>query len=125
MNRSIFFVAIGGLIGSVARYLIAITVSRQFSSVFPYGTMGINILGCFLIGIFYALAEKGNLLTPEWRLFLTTGFCGGFTTFSTFSYETMNLFQDGEWIYLSIYVFGSNLIGFAGTFLGTSLIKSL
>jgi fluoride exporter len=123
MNRGIFFVAIGGLLGSVARYLVAITVSRQFASTFPYGTMGINITGCFLIGVFYALGEKGNILTPEWRLFLTTGICGGFTTFSTFSYESMNLLREGEWMYLSLYVLGSNIIGLGGTFLGTAIIK--
>jgi len=125
MNRGILFVAVGGLIGCVARYLIAIAVSRQVSSTFPFGTMGINIAGCFLIGIFYALAEKGNILTPEWRLFLTTGFCGGFTTFSTYSYESMNLMRDGQWLYLCIYVFGSNIIGLGGTFLGMTIIKSL
>lgn len=125
LNRSIFFVALGGMFGCVARYLIGVAVARQFPSPFPLGTLIINVVGCFLIGLFFALSEKGNVLTPEWRLFLTTGFCGGFTTFSTFSYESMGLIRDGEYIYLSLYVSASILIGFAGTFLGATVTKYL
>jgi CrcB protein len=104
MDRNIILIGVGGFLGSVFRYLVTVFLARQFTSSFPLGTLTVNIVGCFLIGILFALSEKGNLLTPEWRIFLTTGFCGGFTTFSTFSYESIKLLQDGEILYLSLNV---------------------
>jgi CrcB protein len=71
------------------------------------------------------LSERWNILTPEWRLFLTTGICGGFTTFSTFSYETYNLIREEEYVYVSLYIGVSVLVGLALTFLGILLIRSL
>ncbi|HTK38523.1 MAG TPA: fluoride efflux transporter CrcB [Pyrinomonadaceae bacterium] len=125
MDRNIFLVGVGGFLGSVFRYLVTIILARQFTSSFPLGTLTVNIVGCFLIGILFALSEKGNLLTPEWRIFLTTGFCGGFTTFSTFSYESMKLMQDGEILYLSLNVALSVIVGFAATYLGIFFIKAV
>ena len=125
MDRSILLVGIGGFVGSIARYLVAILFSSQISSVFPFATLTVNVLGCFLIGILFAMSDRGNLLSPEWRILLTTGFCGGFTTFSTFSYESLRLMQDGEYLYLAAYVFISVFVGLTATYLGIALVRSI
>lgn len=125
MDRSILLVGIGGFVGSITRYLVAILFSSQISSVFPFATLTVNVLGCFLIGILFALSDRGNLLSPEWRILLTTGFCGGFTTFSTFSYESLRLMQDGEYLYLAAYVFISVFVGLTATYLGIALVRSI
>ena len=125
MARNLILVGVGGFLGSVSRYLVTVLLARQFTSSFPLGTLTVNVVGCFPIGILFALSEKGNLLTPEWRIFLTTGFCGGFTTFSTFSYESIRLLQDGEILYLSLNVALSVIVGFAATYLGMFFIKSV
>jgi CrcB protein len=125
MDRSILLVGVGGFVGSVARYLVAILFSSQVSSVFPFATLTVNIVGCFLIGILFALSDRGNVLSPEWRILLTTGFCGGFTTFSTFSYESLRLMQDGEYLYLAAYVFVSVFVGLAATYVAITLVRSI
>lgn len=125
MDRSILLVGIGGFLGSVARYLAAVLFAGQISSSFPFATLAVNITGCFLIGVLFALSDRGNILTPEWRVFLTTGFCGGFTTFSTFSYESIRLMQDGEFLYLALSVLLSVIVGFTATYLGILLIRSI
>jgi fluoride exporter len=125
MDRSIFLVGIGGLLGSVARYAVALLFAGQSSSTFPFATLVVNIAGCFLIGIVFALSERGNIVSPEWRIFLTTGFCGGFTTFSTFSYESLRLLEDGEIIYLSANILISVVAGLAATYLGILLVRSI
>ena len=125
MDRTLILVGIGGLAGSILRYLVAIFFARQASSGFPYGTLAVNLAGCFLIGILFALSEKGDLLSPEWRILLTTGFCGGFTTFSTFSYESIRLIQDGEILFVSLYAGGSVIAGLILTYLGMLVIRSI
>lgn len=125
MGRILLIIGTGGFIGSAARYLSQQVISKYFPAVFPLGTLTINVTGCFLIGIIYALSDIGNILTPEWRAFLATGFCGGFTTFSTFSYESLNLMKDGEFLYLALYIGLSVILGFAATYFGTCIIKSI
>ena len=125
MGRILLIVGTGGFIGTIARYLSQQVISRYFPTIFPLGTLTINVIGCFLIGIIYAISDRGNMLTPEWRTFLATGFCGGFTTFSAFSYESLNLMKDGEFLYLALYIGLSVMLGFAATFLGMYVIKSL
>jgi CrcB protein len=125
MDRSFILVGIGGFIGSIARYLVAVAMSGVVSSSFPWPTLIVNVAGCFLIGVFFAVSDRGSQLSPEWRIFLTTGFCGGFTTFSTFSYESLRLLQDGEYFYVAIYVLASVVIGLLATLLGIFLIRSL
>ncbi len=125
MLKTLFIIAAGGGIGSTARFLVQKYSYEFYPHPFPFGTLLVNILGCFLIGIFYALAEKGNILSPEWRLLLTTGFCGGFTTFSTFALENVSLMKSGDFLYVGIYIAGSVIVGVLATYLGILLIKLL
>src|SRR6266700_1137421 len=111
MDRSILLVGLGGFLGSISRYLVAVFFAGQFSSSFPFATFAVNAAGCFLIGILFALSDRGNILTPEWRVFLTTGFCGGFTTFSTFSYENVSLLKNSDFLYFGLYILGSVVLG--------------
>jgi CrcB protein len=123
--RILLIIGTGGFLGTIARYLTQQGISKILPILFPYGTLTVNIAGCFLIGIIYALADRGNALSPEWRIFLTTGFCGGYTTFSTFSYESYNLIRDEQYLYLSLYIGLSVILGIMATLLGIILIKSL
>jgi CrcB protein len=123
MDRTLILVGIGGLAGSVLRYIVTLLFARQAGSAFPYGTLVVNLAGCFLIGVIFALSEKGDVLSPEWRLLLTTGFCGGFTTFSAFSYESIRLTQDGELLLLLLYVSISVIAGLLATWFGMLIIR--
>ncbi|TAK39652.1 MAG: fluoride efflux transporter CrcB [Saprospiraceae bacterium] len=125
MFRSLIIIGIGGFTGSIGRYLLSNFVNNFISSAFPYGTFAVNLAGCFFIGVIYALFDRGNILTPEWRLFLATGFCGGFTTFSTFSYESIKLAEGGEFFNLSMNIAASVILGFAATYFGMVIIKSI
>jgi CrcB protein len=123
MIRGIILIGIGSCIGGIGRYLTQLFVQKHFPSSIPFGTLSVNILGCFLIGIIYALSGRGNLLSPEMRLLLVTGFCGGYTTFSSYAYENISLFQDGEFYYAGLYIIMSNLFGFISVYLGILFVK--
>jgi len=114
----------GSFIGGIFRYLLSQFIQAKFLSVFPYGTLSVNIIGCFLIGLVFGLADRGNL-TQEWRLILATGFIGGFTTFSAFSNETVSMLRDGQLGYALVYIIASIVLGLAATFIGISIIKLL
>src|SRR5699024_3930334 len=95
MFKNILLVGIGGFAGSVGRYLLARYIELRVLTSFPFGTFAVNIIGCFIIGLRYGLTLRGTV-SPNIRFLLATGFCGGFTTFSTFSMESMTLLQDGQ-----------------------------
>jgi fluoride exporter len=114
----------GSFIGGIFRYLLSQLIQAKAFTTFPFGTLGVNIIGCFLIGLVFGLSNRGHL-TPEWRLFLATGLLGGFTTFSAFSNDTISLLRDGQFWYASAYTASSVLFGFAATFIGIALIKLL
>jgi CrcB protein len=122
--HNIIIVGIGGFLGSILRYLISGYVQNLSRSVsFPYGTLSVNIIGCFLIGIISQLVDLQIGVTAETRLFLMVGILGGFTTFSAFGNETMNLLQDQRF-FLSLIYIGSHLfIGLSAVFLGRMIIK--
>ena len=86
----------GGIAGTVARYVLAGAVYERTGAAFPYGTLAVNLLGCFIVGFLDAVFEEKFLLGPNYRILLMTGFCGAFTTFSTFMLETSHLLRDGE-----------------------------
>jgi CrcB protein len=103
MNLAYLWIAIGGAIGSVARYGIGGLVSDKYGTTFPWGTLVVNVSGSFVIGILAALTAPEGKMTPQSRVFATqllvTGICGGYTTFSSFSLQTLNLLRDREWLY--------------------------
>lgn len=125
MLKISLLVGLGGFLGSIARFLSQRWVSQWLSVSFPFGTFIVNIVGCFLIGIFFGISEKTNTFSPELRMFLTTGFCGGFTTFSTFSMDGIMLLRNAQYGYLGLYIGGSVILGVAATFLAIALIKML
>jgi len=108
---ALLLVALGGGIGSVARYLVGGWFADRFGPAFPYGTFVINVTGSFIIGFFLAFAQERISLSPYWRLFFAVGFVGGYTTFSTFEYESVRLLQDGEMLLGALYLLGSVLTG--------------
>ncbi len=122
--KAVLVVFAGSGLGGVLRYLLNFAIFKRFPSIFPYGIFSINILGCFLIGVFYSLAEKQNVLSPETRLFLMTGICGGFTTFSTFSLDNFILLKSENYWYFFLYAIGSLVIGLLATYLGIQLFKT-
>jgi fluoride exporter len=107
----VLFVAVGGAIGSVTRYLVGGWIASRLGSAFPYGTLVINITASFIIGFFLAFAQERASLNPNWRLFVAVGFVGGYSTFSTFEYEGIRLLQEREVLLGSIYMIGSVVTG--------------
>lgn len=123
MVKSIMIVGLGGFIGTVARFLISRYFQVNLTSVFPWSTFIVNIVGCLLIGIIYGISEKGDFLSPEIRLFLTVGICGGFTTFSTFSNDSFLLIREQEWVRFALYTSLSLFIGLMAVYVGRFIIK--
>lgn len=123
MDRSFLFVGLGGFLGSISRYWVQQYFLRYVPGGFPLGTFLVNVGGCLLIGLFLGFFERHTAATLAWRLFLTTGFCGGFTTFSTFAYESVVLGRTGELLLLAAYAAGSLLVGMLAAFLGFWLAR--
>jgi CrcB protein len=123
MFRNLLFIGIGSFIGGICRYLIQLFVQNNYPSSIPWGTLIVNITGCFVIGVIYELSGKGNLLSPEMRLFLATGICGGFTTFSSFAFENVSMMLEGQFFYPLLYVLMSIAIGFGAVHAGIVFIK--
>lgn len=122
MARNIIFVALGGALGSILRYLASRWINDLFPSSFPFGTMSVNVLGCLLIGIFYGLSERFGL-GGDIKLLLTVGLCGGFTTFSTFMNENLTLFRSNDFIYTALYAGGSLALGLIAVYIGKAIIN--
>lgn len=120
--KIIFVIGAGSFIGGVFRYLLSQFIHTKYIHAIPFGTLSVNIIGSFLIGIVFGLAERGNF-SNEWRLFLATGVIGGFTTFSSFSHETVTLMRDGNFGYSFIYMSASILLSLLATFIGIMLTK--
>lgn len=120
--KQLFLIFIGGGTGSVARYLIGKYLNNSSSGI-PYGTFTANVLGSLLIGIILGLALKNNTISQNTVALLATGFCGGFTTFSTFAYENHILLKSGDFTHFMIYALGSLILGFLFVFIGIEITK--
>ncbi|MBP0905533.1 fluoride efflux transporter CrcB [Mariniflexile gromovii] len=120
--KSILLVFFGGGFGSVLRYLIGKYLNNPENGI-PYGTFLANILGSLLIGLILGFAAKNDSLTQNQTLLLATGFCGGFTTFSTFAYENHVFLKSGDFLSFAIYTIASFTVGFLAVFLGMFLVK--
>lgn len=122
---NLLIIGIGGFIGAVTRYEVAIWIGQRWGRSFPLGTFVINVTGSFLIGLLMTLMTERFTENPQWRLLLVVGFLGAYTTFSTFEYETGALLTDGEWLYAAVNVIGSVFVGFTALKLGEIIAKSI
>lgn len=122
MIKSIFFVGIGGAVGSVMRYLLGVLGAHYLKGTFPIATFITNFLGCLIIGLLIGYFGKSNEINPQLKLLLITGFCGGFTTFSTFAAENVQLLENGNYWLLLGNVVGSVILGIGGVILGMKMI---
>jgi len=118
-------IGIGGFVGAVSRYGIAVWIGQRWGRSFPLGTFVINVSGSFLIGLLMTLMADRFTENPQWRLLLVVGFLGAYTTFSTFEYETGALLKDGEWLFAGLNVVLSVIVGFVALKLGEVLAKAI
>jgi len=123
MVRTLLIVGFGGFIGTVARFMISRYFQMNLNTVFPWSTFIVNIVGCLLIGIIYGISEKGDFMSPDVRLFLTVGICGGFTTFSTFSNDAFILIRQDEWFRFALYTSLSFFLGLMAVYAGRLTTK--
>jgi CrcB protein len=123
MSRSIFFVAIGGMLGSVCRFLAVTAVVQLLPFAFPFGTFAVNVAGSFVMGAAVGLAERYVWMDHDWRMFLTAGFCGGFTTFSAFAFENVQLLLDKNYTTFAAYSMASFVVCLAAAFVGLILAR--
>jgi CrcB protein len=121
----LWYIAVGSAIGGVSRYLVGGLSQRLAGGTFPIGTLLVNITGSFFLGFILRYGVETTTLTPEVRAFLTVGFCGGYTTFSTFSYETVALAEDGQWTRAALYVALSVGLSLVATFVGFVAAREL
>ncbi|MCX6020762.1 MAG: fluoride efflux transporter CrcB [Chloroflexi bacterium] len=115
----------GGFLGANTRYLVASLIAQRLGVLFPYGTLLINLTGSFVIGFFLAFTSERVSAPPEYRLFFVTGFLGAYTTFSTFSYDSLLMMQQGDWGALALYVGGSVVLGLGAAALGVVAARLL
>jgi len=125
MIRLLLIIGSGSFAGGVARFLLSRYIHSNADTTFPIGTMTVNIAGCLLIGMFFGLSERTQLMSSEMRMFLTVGFCGGFTTFSAFAAENVALLKEGEFLYFSFYTGLSVFLGLLAVYLGNFIIQKL
>ncbi|HYC33133.1 MAG TPA: fluoride efflux transporter CrcB [Gemmatimonadales bacterium] len=121
----LWYIAVGSALGGVSRYLFGGAVNRFTGAEFPAGTLLVNVTGSFLLGLLLRYALENPTLTPEIRAFLTVGFCGGYTTFSTFSYETVALLEEGLWGRALLYIGLSIGLSVGATLLGLAAARGL
>ena len=123
--RDFLAISIAAILGANLRYLLSRFALKEFGPVFPYGTLIINILGSFIVGLFVTWTTERVLVDPRWRLLVVVGFCGSFTTFSSYAYESMAFFEQGQWGLMLANVFSNNLLCLGGALAGIALARAL
>jgi len=119
------WVGIGGFLGANARYVLGGAIANRLGTTFPYGTLIVNLTGAFLIGILLTTLTDRVIADPLWRHLAVVGFLGGYTTFSSYTFEAIGLIESGRWASALLYVGGSNLLGLIACFLGIVAARSL
>ena len=118
-------ISVAAMVGANLRFLVSRLAVREFGPVFPAGTLLINLLGSFIVGLFIVWTSERVLLDPRWRLLVVVGFCGSFTTFSSYAFETMAYFEQGQWGLMLANIFSNNLLCLGGALAGMALARAL
>lgn len=119
------WIALGAVVGASARYFFNTLIARNFVSAFPYGTLLINITGSLILGFFLVFSTERALLDPRWRLLIAIGFCGSYTTFSSYAFESLALIEQGQWLLTGINIIASNALCLAAVLAGAALARGL
>jgi CrcB protein len=123
--RDFLAISLAAIVGANLRYLLSRFAARELGAVFPYGTLGINILGSFIVGFFVIWTTERALVDPRWRLLVVVGFCGSFTTFSSYAFETMSYFEQGQWALMLTNILTNNLLCLGAVLAGMALARVL
>jgi len=119
------WIALGAIVGASTRYFLSVLIARDFASAFPYGTLLINITGSLILGFFLVFSTERALLDPKWRLLVAVGFCGSYTTFSSYAFESFALMEQGQWLLSGLNIVGSNALCLAAVLGGAALARAL
>lgn len=119
------WIALGAVAGASSRYFLSGYIARTFSATFPYGTLLINITGSMVLGFFLILAGERVLLDPRWRFLVAIGFCGSYTTFSSYAFETFAFVEQGQWLLAGINIVASNALCLAAVLAGAAIARGL
>jgi fluoride exporter len=119
------WIALGAVVGASARYFLSGFIARNFSASFPYGTLVINVTGSLLLGFFLILASERVLLDPRWRFLIAIGFCGSYTTFSSYAFESFAYMEQGQWLLMAANILASNVLCLAAVLAGAALARWL
>jgi CrcB protein len=125
VRNDLLVISIGAIFGANARYIISRYAAKILGPAFPFGTLFINVSGSMIVGFFMVWATERVLIDPRWRLLIVVGFCGAFTTFSSYAFETMAYFEQGQWHLMLANIFSNNLLCLAGAISGMALARVL
>ena len=125
LNNDFLVIALGAVLGANARYLLSRYSARLMGPIFPYGTLIINVLGSMIVGFFVVWTTERVLADPRWRLLVVVGFCGSFTTFSSYAFESMAYFEQGQWLLMLTNILSNNLLCLGAALAGTALARVL
>ncbi len=125
MLKNFLAISAAAIVGANLRYLLSRLAARELGPVFPYGTLFINIVGSFIVGFFVIWTTERVLIDPRWRLLVVIGFCGSFTTFSSYAFETMAYFEQGQWGLMLANVLSNNLLCLGGALAGMALARAV
>lgn len=118
-------ISVAAILGANLRYVISRLAAKEFGPVFPYGTLIINIVGSFIVGLFVIWTTERVLVDPRWRLLVVVGFCGSFTTFSSYAFESMSFFEQGQWGLMLANIFANNLLCLVAAVAGMAVARAL
>lgn len=123
--RDFFAISVAAIVGANLRYLLSRLAAIELGSVFPYGTLLINVVGSFIVGFFVIWTSERVLIDPRWRLLVVVGFCGSFTTFSSYAFESMAYFEQGQWGLMLANIFGNNILCLGAALGGIAVARAL